>query len=465
MMRTISTKYITIAIFSILILSAVQFFLIYNTYTIKSEHFFSDERDIINSDYSKAIVNDKLYPGGSKIIDSIFNLNIEKLNIDYSSNKQKFSLDSKTMMSNIFSQLKKKNNIHTLLDSIIKIKNHFSKGYKYALSINRFEIAFRKNDYVKIFPFNDLATKEIIGGTLSNPSAYNRVTALTVSSPTDKSYRIEFSLHIENNNRAIIILEKMLPIFLLSLCSIISILVLFFITFNNWIKQKKLAEMQKDFINSISHEFNTPLTAIIIANKSLQNNALVEQTEKGKSLTAIIQRQTTRLNDLFGQVLNLTKSNPANMQRTKQSLAAALTIILDDYKTKLQSSEQKIIFTNNLLEDKTLSIDSFWFTTMIQNIIENGLKYNNNETKIINIELRNTEKKKIEISIADNGIGMTEKTTKRIFEKFYRHNNKLTSAGGLGLGLFYVKQCILMHNWDIKIESVPTEGSTFVITI
>jgi two-component system, OmpR family, phosphate regulon sensor histidine kinase PhoR len=464
-MKLISIKYIIIAAFSIIILSAVQFFLVYNTYTIKSEHFFSDERDIINADYSKAIVNDKLYPGGSKIIDSIFYRNIDILENEEKSNPKKFKQTSEKMMDSIFSELKEHNNLHNVLDSIIKIRHHFSKGYKYALVINKFEIAFRKNNYIKIFPFTNTNISEITGGTLTIPSTYNRVTALTISSPTDRSYRIEFALHIENNNRTIVILKKMLPTFLLSISSIISILILFLITFNNWIKQKKLADMQKDFINSISHEFNTPLTAIIIANKSLQNSALIEQTSKSKTLTDIIQRQTTRLNDLFGQVLNLTKSNPANMQRQKQFVGELLKTIIEDYTTKLPTIGQNIQFTNNLNEDKLIPIDTFWFTTMIQNIIENGFKYNNQENKLVQITISINSYKKLNIAITDNGIGMTEKTTKRIFEKFYRHNNKLASAGGLGLGLFYVKQCILMHNWKINIESLPSEGSTFVITI
>ncbi|QES87137.1 sensor histidine kinase [Rhizosphaericola mali] len=464
-MKAISLKYITIAVFSIVILSTVQFFLIYNTYTIKSEHFFSDERDMINNDYSKAIVNDKLYPGGSNIIDSVFNKNIDILEVDYNKNPSKFRVDSKAMMTSIFSHLKKHNNLKSILDSIIKIKHHFSKGYKYALAINKFEVAFQRNSYITIYPYNNLHQCEIIGGDLQNPTTYNRVTALTISSPTDKSYRIEFSLHIENNNRAIVILEKMLPTFLLSISSIISIIILFFITFNNWIKQKKLAEMQKDFINSISHEFNTPLTAIIIANKSLQNETFLTQTTKSRTLTDIIERQTKRLNDLFGQVLNLTKSNPANSHKQKQNIGEILNTIIEDYKTKILSKYQEIKFINNLKVEKNIPIDIFWFTTMIQNIIDNGIKYNNQEFKVINIKLEYTLEKKIQISIQDNGIGMTEKTKKRIFEKFYRHNNKLTSAGGLGLGLFYVKQCILMHNWDVNIESIPSEGSTFVITI
>lgn len=75
-------------------------------------------------------------------------------------------------------------------------------------------------------------------------------------------------------------------------------------------------------------------------------------------------------------------------------------------------------------------------------------------------------KKHLEISIEDNGIGISTDTQKYIFDKFYRSTKHLSiQVKGLGLGLYYVKQCIAAHHWDMQIRSQPEKGTTFIMLI
>ena len=94
-----------------------------------------------------------------------------------------------------------------------------------------------------------------------------------------------------------------------------------------------------------------------------------------------------------------------------------------------------------------------------------AIKYNDSDVKAI--EVRTVVKKKnSEIHISDNGIGMSPKTVSLMFEKFYRDHaiNKSDSpANGLGLGLFYTKQCIKAHGWRIEVISKEKKGSEFII--
>lgn len=463
-MKTTSLTFRIIALIGLLIFVTVQFFLIYNTYRINEEHFFSKEKEIIDNEYSKSITNDRVYPGGQAIIDSFYLRNRDSLERLYPHSPKEFSELSQSMMDSIFTSLIKHNNLEKKLDTIIKIKYKLANNYKYALVVKKFDITFQKNQYIQLYPFfKNAQSFERIGGSLPNPNSTNLITSLTVSSASDKSYRITFQLYIESSNKTWLILKKMMPTFLLSIASIITIVSLFAITINNWFKQKKLAEMQFDFINSISHEFNTPLTAIIIANKTLQNDKVFSQTEKLKSMTDIIQRQTTRLSGLFQQTLRTTKSNQSFLNKRKENIQQVTEKIINDYKTNLNKNTT-ITFQSYIDHDSTLEMDNFWFTTMLQNLIDNGIKYNNSELKEIDITLYDRNEHII-LKIKDNGIGMAQEITKKIFQKFYRYNDKTTKAGGLGLGLFYVRECTQLHGWDIDVESNIGKGSEFIVTL
>lgn len=454
-----------IAIFSMVILSAVQFFLLYNTYKIQDEHYFINEKSIINDDYTLRIANDKIFPGGAKIIDDTVMENMDTLEYLYNYDRKAFQQYSKSVCLNIFKTLKQKNNLDSILAGIIK-KRHLPQKYSYAVCVRNIDIAFHVNRYIKIYPFTENPNDNqeyIVGGQLRHINKQNLITDITVSTPIGHSYRFEFSLHLENANRNQLILLSTLPIFMLSLLSIISIIVLFYITYTNWIRQKKLAEMQSDFINSITHEFNTPLTAIMVANKSLQNEKIVPQNGYIKQLTGVIQRQTVRLNELFGQVLNLTITNEAQLKIGKFNINDIVAQTISDYQLKIENQNVILSYQSDV-KDREVRLDAFWLTTMLQNIIENGIKYNDKNEKNIAVVLRQSQNA-ILLIVEDNGIGMSPNTKNKIFEKFYRHNNSAASAGGLGLGLFYVKQCINMHKWSIEIDSTETKGSKFTISI
>lgn len=461
-MKLTSLTFKILALIGLLIFITVQFFLIYNTYQINEERFFSKERELIDAAYSKSIINDRVYPGGQGIIDTILNNNKDSLEKLYYKNKKAFHQLSHHVIDTIFHNLNRRNNMDSILDNILRVKYNISSKYKYALVVNKFDISFRNNQYIPLFPFshND-SIYHRVGGSLSQLNPTNRITSLTVSSIEPKSIRIGFQLYLETSNKTWGILKRMMPMFLLSIASIITIATLFAFTTNNWLKQKKLAEMQTDFINSISHEFNTPLTAIIIANKTLQNEKLIPPTETIKSLTSIIQRQTTRLNGLFQQTLRITKADQSFINKQEENIHQLISKIIADYKTHTNDNTT-INFTSKISETKLVNVDIFWFTTMLQNIMDNGLKYNNNVEKHIDITL-SAHYEDIILKIKDNGIGMTAHTIKKIFNKFYRHNPKDSRAGGLGLGLFYVQECIYLHGWKIKVESIVGKGSEFIV--
>jgi len=256
----------------------------------------------------------------------------------------------------------------------------------------------------------------------------------------------------------------MIPTFALSFFSILGVVLIYFYTFKNWVKQKKIADMKSDFVKSITHEFHTPLATIIIANKNLQNDKVLEKKSNIQPLTDIIERQASRLKTLFSSVLDITVMNAESLQKKKYLLNDLLDEILLDYRLKSSGSNIEIDFVKDA-ENPAVNLDSFWFTTMLLNIFENAIKYNHNTRKKITLRTVYQEDV-IAIHIFDNGIGMSQQTVQHIFEKFYRNTaDKNKEISGIGLGLYYTKQCLEAHRWKMEVNSKVGEGSEFIILI
>ncbi len=472
-MRYSIRTYQIIAAISFASLSAVQVFLVFNTYELENQQYFFSEKAAINQYYSGLITNDKVFPGGQKIIDTILNRNIPRLEYYYTGNNDSFDIEKQKVCDSIFTTLRKHESIAGILANY-KRDHHIKDSLEYASTISSIELLSKSGNYIPLYS-KDKKYPYIhaeyqfpegirIGGNLKNPGPQNKATGLIVSMPVPGTYRIVFSLYVDTPHRILTLLRKMMPVLALSLISILTTVLIFYITFKNWLKQKKLSEMKTDFINSITHEFNTPIAAITVANRSLQNDKIIDKKENIYTLSGVIQRQTGRLQKLIGQALDLTTRNGISIHKEQYAVNKLLDEILLDYRLKLSDKEIKLTLRKAAGVD-IVFLDRFYFTTMLLNIMDNGIKYNSQKVKEITVTTSNT-KKGIRISMNDNGIGMTEEGKKNIFKKFYRNNeNSPEQAVGLGLGLYYVKQIADAHGWDLFVDSTPGKGTLFIITI
>ena len=474
-MRYSSTTHIIIAIFSFLILSSVQFFLLYNTYELKNDHFYLEERSILNSEYGAAIRNDKVMPGGQQVIDSFLIPHTRQLEQLYRNDRPAFETLKQKICDSIFTTLRRSNTAAGVLARIVRT-HHLQHDLEYMLLIDDISVMFSDLKYVNLYSNKDhyplidpaIQTKYgiRIGGSLQVPLPRNKVIAVAVFNAQAYSNRVSFGLYMDIRNRRATILRLMMPTFLLALFSILSVVFLFFVTFRNWMHQKKLSEMKSDFINSITHEFHTPLTAIIVANKTMQKEKIISNPAHLRPLIEVVQRQSLRLQALISQVLDITTLNKISLNKEEYSLHLLLDEILLDYRLKLSGSNVRFCLQKEAVRD-TVWLDRFWFTTILQNIFDNAIKYNRREEKELAVTTFD-DKKGIHISIRDNGIGMTQDIQRHVFDKFYRHvgpEGATNTVKGLGLGLFYVKHAVEAHGWTIDIISEEGLGSTFIITI
>lgn len=457
-----------------LVLCFTQTLHIRNMYNVESRNYNLDEKNKIKDTYVKSITNDKLFPGGANTIDSILIPQLPVLERLSATNKPAFIRYSKKLSDSIFLSLQKASNMDSLLRIILQV-NNIQTPLEYALIIQSMDLAFEPNKYVSFFNGTEKSVSAAvpvvkgfgakIGGRLTKLNPDNETSALTVSSPLGNSYRIRFALHCDSPNRLKHIVLSMLPTILVSIFSILAVLTVFLITLINWQRQKKISEAKSDFINTITHEFQTPLSAIMIANKTIQNENEALNNERLSFLNGVIKRQTERLTILIKQVAGSNTDHGIALRLAPYNVTEVLEEIITDYEVNLQGKNTKIFFTSSAYSAKVL-LDKTHFVSIIINLLDNAVKYNHKQSKEIYISTAFVNEKTLRLSIRDNGDGMSEKVRKNMFVRFYRDKSLTrTNYPGLGLGLYFTQQSLKAHKWKYEVKSVEGIGTDFTICI
>ena len=282
---------------------------------------------------------------------------------------------------------------------------------------------------------------------------------------TTSSYNLYFgtedSMNIEGWKK--IIFNQMKGLFILSFVIFAFVIGLLFYSIKNLITQKKIADIKTDFVNNITHELKTPLATLSLATKMLKKESVKAQPEVVDKTITTIERQNKRLQKLIDQVLN-NSLGYNEIELSKQAINASkyINTVLDDFLFSVE--DKKVTLTRDIsVSDQEVHIDKFYMTTALLNILENAIKYNSDS---LEINCSTSIKNNFTITITDNGMGISEKDQKLIFEKFFRaKNTEIHNVKGLGLGLYYTHQIIKAHNGKIKVKSNEGEGTIFTIKI
>lgn len=252
----------------------------------------------------------------------------------------------------------------------------------------------------------------------------------------------------------------MLPTFLLVALCIIIIVGINYYTYISWMRQKKETDIKSDFLNSIKHEFNTPITTILVASKSLHEDEVLNDRTRVNALVNIVERQARRLHSHINQMLEISEIN-SNINLEETDLNYAILTLVNDYKIKVQEPNSLTFDPHG--SEIMIMVDPFVFTTMLQNILDNSFKHNHSDIKMTVLFI--TEHiGGYTIHIKDNGKGIEDAMKEKIFDKFFRAG-KDNTVSGLGLGLYYVKQCIDIHGWEINVRTTLGKGTEFLIHI
>lgn len=344
-----------------------------------------------------------------------------------------------------------KRKIRTKIDSVFAA-NNFNIAYEFGLVEHHNSCAQCGNEEKK---------EEVIFSTMSGTDLSPIVdTKYKTCTPVLMGYA-HLNLHFPN--KGFFIAKQIGWMLGLSIIGILIIVGCFGYTILTIRKQKKLAEMKNDFINNMTHEFKTPIFSISLASKALGNSQQVQQSEKLNSYLNLIHDESKRLKAQVDKVLKMTlaDSDYSTIEKEKVDLHKLLKNVVSNFELILSEKNGKISLDLDA-EKHIIHADKTHLTNIIQNLIDNAVKYSKQQPDIsITTE---DEGEGISFSITDNGIGMDSETKQHIFDKFYRaQSGDIHDVKGFGLGLSYVKNIVEAHKGRIKLNSKLNKGSTFTI--
>lgn len=228
-------------------------------------------------------------------------------------------------------------------------------------------------------------------------------------------------------------------------------------------KQKKLNDMKTDFINNMTHELKTPVATISLASEMLKKDSVIENKVRANRYAEIIFDENKRLGAQVEKVLQtaVLEKGDFKLNLVKIDVHELIEKVLEKISLQIESNNGKVFVHLDAIHHFVMA-DEMHLTNIINNLLDNAIKYSDAILEIT-IKTKCTDNK-LEISIADKGIGMSKENQQRAFEKFYRvSTGNIHNVKGFGLGLSYVKLMVEAHAGRVTVQSELNKGSTFHI--
>ncbi len=252
-----------------------------------------------------------------------------------------------------------------------------------------------------------------------------------------------------------------LKIWFVSAIVLLLVMAFFVYTLVAILKEKKLSAMKTDFINNMTHEFKTPITTISMASEVLKKPSGKESHERLERYATIIYEENQRLKHQVENVLQIAAMDRNAVKLKKKSINVREIIEKAVKHIQLAIDHQKgSIVCHLVARQHTIEADRVHLTNIINNLLDNAIKYSGQKPEI-RVSTANRDEG-IHIMVKDKGIGIKKEQQTQIFEKFYRvPTGDRHDVKGFGLGLSYVKMMVEAHGGNIDVVSEPGKGSTF----
>ncbi len=226
-------------------------------------------------------------------------------------------------------------------------------------------------------------------------------------------------------------------------------------------REVALANQQRNFLLSITHELKSPIASVRLILETFRKHEL--SREKTVQFADRSLKELERLNQLVNNILLAARVENANQwSEEKLEMNELVEDILEEVRSKYPNVRFSARFdgtANFITADRTA------IATIAFNLIENAVKYSSPEDAEIQVIVRQ-KRGRVFFKVADNGIGIPDKDKGRIFEKFYRVGSEDTrKTKGTGLGLYIVKQIVKAHNGSIVVRNNSPQGSVFEVTL
>ncbi len=299
-------------------------------------------------------------------------------------------------------------------------------------------------------------------GYESSDNAHNNY-SIQLFPNTDVNYRLSVQFPTKSNY-----IFSSVRFIIPSLAFTVILLIIFLYTVILIFRQKKLTEMKTDFINNMTHELKTPISTISLAGQMLSDPSIRKSPASLAHLSEVITDESKRLRFQVEKVLQMSVFDNTGSALKFADVDANTIIeqVANTFKIKVEKYGGSIS-TKIEAPEAEVRVDEMQFTNVIFNLLDNAVKYmREDEDPKLEISTRNLSGNRLEIRVADNGIGIKKDDLKRIFEKFYRvSTGNRHDVKGFGLGLAYVKKMITLFGGTINVESELGKGSTFIIVL
>jgi signal transduction histidine kinase len=236
------------------------------------------------------------------------------------------------------------------------------------------------------------------------------------------------------------------------------------LTYRSVNKQVALARLKSDFVSNVSHELRTPLALIRLYAETLELGRITTH-EKKNEYYSIIRKESERLSALINNILDFSRieAGAKEYDFRETDIAELVRNTLDSYRYQIE--QQGFAFEEQIDPGiPSVKIDREAIARALVNLINNALKYSDNE-KFLGVRLYR-EQSMLKLEVSDRGIGIDRNEQARIFEKFYRTCDPLVhNTKGSGLGLSLVRHITRAHGGDVEVESTPGRGSKFTLSL
>jgi two-component system phosphate regulon sensor histidine kinase PhoR len=229
-------------------------------------------------------------------------------------------------------------------------------------------------------------------------------------------------------------------------------------------KQRHIEAIRREFLHTMIHELKRPISTLKMCVSFIGNERMMQDEESKQRILASSHNELDNLTSYFSKLRDITFSDTEEIPLVKSRFA--LRGLMEECISKQNIPSDKDVRMEIVAEgDLEIQADRMHLANIVCNLLENAIKYSI-ETVAIRIDYRMREDGMVQISVADNGIGVAKTDQRYVFDKFYRSESaKEKAIPGIGLGLSYVKLLVEAHGGRISLDSTEGEGTTFIIVI
>ena len=229
---------------------------------------------------------------------------------------------------------------------------------------------------------------------------------------------------------------------------------------------RRVDAVRRDFVANVSHELKTPIGAIGILAETIE--AASGDPEQVIHFARRVQRESARLAELVNQIIELSRLQSSDPMLSREVVEVEEIVDEAIGRTRETAEARRINLVRAAVPCAWVLGDRRQLIDALVNLVQNAVNYSDDNARVVVAVTRmsDDEGENVEITVSDNGIGISREDQERIFERFYRVDyGRSRESGGTGLGLSIVRHIALAHQGSVKVWSRPRQGSTFTLRL